>query len=398
VWVDPPGRGSIWVLGAAFALVLSGTCAAATGLPRDFDLSPVASGGHGGGESRADCGELTHHPVILVHGNSRGPEVWHAGEERGVVGALQSAGFGPCEVWALRLGEEGRPLRSLEELTDDFKVFVHAVLDYTGAPQVQVIAEGAGAVLVHASLKKYALYDLVHAVVYLDAPFGGLAGCNDDRCFAGEVLCCALRNGSGFLDRTLLPLETPHGLASIPDQGRTGHLRYLVVGSTPVVDLAARSPEHGSWMLDGAWNLEFPRLADRAIHEVPDLWSVALRTLSDPATACTADRDQDQDGYCAVDAGGNDCDDADPAVYPGAPEIEADGVDQDCNRHDLDRSFVGWKCERPLGGVATAPTVDETPKQTPADSPPAGGPNVLILVAMGAVILALSWAIYRLRR
>jgi hypothetical protein len=30
-----------------------------------------------------------------------------------------------------------------------------------------------------------------------------------------------------------------------------------------------------------------------------------------------------------------DCDDADPAVYPGAAETKHDGVDQDCNGYDL---------------------------------------------------------------
>jgi len=41
--------------------------------------------------------------------------------------------------------------------------------------------------------------------------------------------------------------------------------------------------------------------------------------------------DADQDGY-AVDS---DCNDNDPTVYPGAPEIKHDGVDQDCNGYDL---------------------------------------------------------------
>ncbi len=41
--------------------------------------------------------------------------------------------------------------------------------------------------------------------------------------------------------------------------------------------------------------------------------------------------DSDGDGYGALD----ECDDDDPAVYPGAPEVKHDGVDQDCNGYDL---------------------------------------------------------------
>ena len=55
---------------------------------------------------------------------------------------------------------------------------------------------------------------------------------------------------------------------------------------------------------------------------------------SDSATACMADNDGD--GYGDLSAptggvGGNDCDDTDPNVYFGAPEIPGDGVSQDCD-------------------------------------------------------------------
>ncbi|MBI4847071.1 MAG: Ig-like domain-containing protein [Nitrospirae bacterium] len=42
------------------------------------------------------------------------------------------------------------------------------------------------------------------------------------------------------------------------------------------------------------------------------------------------DNDKDGDGYISVSAGGNDCDDNDPAIHPGAVEV-CDGVDNNCN-------------------------------------------------------------------
>jgi hypothetical protein len=41
--------------------------------------------------------------------------------------------------------------------------------------------------------------------------------------------------------------------------------------------------------------------------------------------------DSDGDGHASLDAGGDDCDDANPLAYPGAPEVWYDGVDQACD-------------------------------------------------------------------
>ncbi len=46
-----------------------------------------------------------------------------------------------------------------------------------------------------------------------------------------------------------------------------------------------------------------------------------------------------RDGYTDVIG---DCDDANPAVYPGAPEVWYDGVDQDCDGQDDDRDGDGF--------------------------------------------------------
>jgi len=48
-------------------------------------------------------------------------------------------------------------------------------------------------------------------------------------------------------------------------------------------------------------------------------------------TSSGGSTDADGDGY-AADV---DCDDSDATIYPGAPEIKHDGIDQDCNGYDL---------------------------------------------------------------
>jgi hypothetical protein len=62
----------------------------------------------------------------------------------------------------------------------------------------------------------------------------------------------------------------------------------------------------------------------------------------DDQDVCTTDRcdqghcenfpkDDDEDGYVDAQCGGNDCNDLNPEVYPGHPEICTDGADNDCN-------------------------------------------------------------------
>jgi len=334
---------------AAGVWLAAAPAAAADRLPEGFALSPTVRGGIGGPEA-GECEPLTRFPVVLVHGDGDGPEVWFEGEGGGVAGALEAGGLDPCAIWAVRLGEPGQPLRSLEELTDDLKAFLQDVLRYTGAQRVQLVGEGSGAVLIHATMVKYHLHDLVQAAVYLDGPFAGLEACDAGRCLAGEVRCCALRPDASFLDRALRPHETPKTHRSDPDRGTMGHLDYLALGSTPAVELARRAPGRGGWMLDGASNLEIPALAGPEGVAAPEVTALLSRFLSAPVDPCVAAQDGDQDGFCGRMYGGTDCDDTDPAIHPLASEIAEDGIDQDCNRHDLVPSMPGWRCEQPLPG------------------------------------------------
>ena len=51
---------------------------------------------------------------------------------------------------------------------------------------------------------------------------------------------------------------------------------------------------------------------------------------SDCLADAECDQDGDGDGHLAIEFGGDDCNDGNPAIYPGHPEI-CDGFDNDCN-------------------------------------------------------------------
>ncbi|MCB9540473.1 MAG: putative metal-binding motif-containing protein [Myxococcales bacterium] len=55
---------------------------------------------------------------------------------------------------------------------------------------------------------------------------------------------------------------------------------------------------------------------------------------SEPHCAGAGPRDEDADGHPALADGGDDCDDADPAVHPGAADACGDGVDANCDGLD----------------------------------------------------------------
>jgi MYXO-CTERM domain-containing protein len=57
------------------------------------------------------------------------------------------------------------------------------------------------------------------------------------------------------------------------------------------------------------------------------------------------DYDADGDGDASIDYGGTDCDDANSDVYPGAEEIWYDGIDQDCDGNDDDQDEDGYALE-----------------------------------------------------
>jgi hypothetical protein len=61
------------------------------------------------------------------------------------------------------------------------------------------------------------------------------------------------------------------------------------------------------------------------------LAAMMLALMAFGQVAFAADGDQDNDGYVDAHLGGDDCDDLDRTVNPGAREIPGNGLDDDCD-------------------------------------------------------------------
>jgi hypothetical protein len=91
---------------------------------------------------------------------------------------------------------------------------------------------------------------------------------------------------------------------------------------------------------DGLVDCDDPDCSEEAeCTEGPEVCNDGLDNDNDGLIDC-ADSDCGSSPDCLIDADGDgfysteDCDDSDPGVYPGAPEVANDGIDQDCSGAD----------------------------------------------------------------
>jgi len=183
---------------AALSLALLSFAARAAGtvgttFPADFPVIEDASLGKpviGFGAA----GPVTRTPVIFLHGNNDVP--YAAGTCQPFQGNIQRLaqyfadnGYSTSELWGL--GYQGDQCDLLQDNTrrsgvahtatanvDDLRRFVHAVMAYTGATEVDIVGHSLGAVLAREWMREDKAWRLVRRLVSIDGANHGIINCS----------------------------------------------------------------------------------------------------------------------------------------------------------------------------------------------------------------------------
>ena len=303
-------------------------------IPEEFDYSA------GGGTNRKTSRPLNHYPVIMIPGNKRSSEDWYGknpGNAEGKTNVYKKfvkSGFMPEELWLYQYTKENKEMKNIEELTDGLKWFIYSILWYTKSNKVQILAHGEGAVLVHAAIKKYHLYNLIHAVVYIAGPFHGSSEYTYIKALTGSPVSSNLALDSDFLQDIILPDETPYNISENENYPNIGIKYMTVYNGFPYGDeYFSDNPDSPALM--GADNYELNWLNHDGLKCSEESQELFIPFLSNESLRYNISNDKDKDSFMSYEFGGIDCDDNDPLIFPGAPEIPADNIDQDCNNMDI---------------------------------------------------------------
>lgn len=345
-----------------FLLLISTTNSFATSerLPSDFiketsrllklpsEYSIIA----GGKEHKEQHRNLTHYPVIMIPGNKRTKSDWmganpgNAKGETNVYNKLINAGFTPQELWLYQYTGENKEMQNIEILTDDLKWFIYALIAYTQSSKIQILAHGEGALLAHTTIKKYNLFNLIHSVVYINAPFHGSHIYSYRKALLGVPVSTSASFDSDLLEELSISDETPYNIFENEQTKKTAIKYMTIYNPLPYKNsMFLYSPESPS--LNGALNHKLTGLNHNGLRCSDASSSLFIPFFSDKVIQYDASKDYDKDGFMSTNAGGTDCDDGNINIYPGAPEIMSDNIDQDCNDMDL-LPISGKECLVPI--------------------------------------------------
>ena len=309
-------------LGCALAAQAGGNVG--TSLPADFPVIVDASLGKpviGFGAT----GAVARTPVIFLHGNNDVPFATACSANGRIHAFAQyfaDRGYAPSELWGL--GYQGDQCDLAADNTrrsafahtatanvPDLRRFVEAVLDYTGAKEVDIVGHSLGVVVAREWIRQDRAQRLVRRLVAVDGPNHGIVNCSPNPlnyyqlvAFGGFVPASAVCQELGspntaFLKRLNRVDETPGSTRTLVIRNADTSFVYFSRQDgffTPVpaedmfgkpVDFSNSASLHGAHQLDlfgqGVFDISGLRAAHLGILNSPQTWAASFDFLTDPS-------------------------------------------------------------------------------------------------------------------
>jgi pimeloyl-ACP methyl ester carboxylesterase len=234
---------------AVAVLTLAGPASAkskqlGTTFPSDFPVLLDASLGVPLIGFGSDEGPVAHTPVVFLHGNNDTPFPTTCnplfGKLHDFAESFLLRGYRPSELWGL--GYQGdqcdlpadQTIRSSVSHTSaanvpDLRRFVNAVLDYTGAEQVDIVAHSLGGTVAREWLRQDNAYGLVRSLVTVSSPHHGIINCSPSPLNYWQLAPFGGFTPSSAVCVELGALDTPFLSALNAGDETPGPTRYLTL-------------------------------------------------------------------------------------------------------------------------------------------------------------------------
>ena len=263
-------------------------------------------------------------PVIFLHGNNDTPFATACnpfGHIHDLAQYFADHGYAPSELWSL--GYQGDQCDLIATPTNrsgvqhstvanvpDLRAFVHAVLEYTGARRVDIVAHSLGVTLAREWMREDHAYRLVRRFVAIDGPNHGIVDCSPSPFNYWQLPALGGFNPAGAICQEYGSPDTP--LLSRLNRGSEtpGPTRFLVIRNAdtsfvyfsvqdgliapvPAEDYAGNAHDFSeSATLQGAQQVDLTEqgiydpilgTAHLGVLNSPDTWQHALAFLTDPS-------------------------------------------------------------------------------------------------------------------